>query len=951
MSGNNGLDILRAAVVGALDDNYQGKQAQAVVTVTSVQRNGAGGVETVTGTIDGAGAFTVPMKGREAGVGDQLLVAYPKGSPVGAELAYLRHSSSDNPAAGLLQIDPDLPPPTFAPTWHSTALVATPGSITARATIYLVAVEERFRPSGYVVSFRVDAGLGYGEWGDLRVPHLGGTQECALGSDFAPGASIDVKLRAEYNWAASASVASETRTFTAALDNATPGNATGLAVGTGTPGTLILQATGSVDATIFAGWRYEIATSSGGAGLQTSAPLPGEWTPQGLAAGNYYVAVRPVSKSGTLGGRFPGSGFAGPYAVTGAFAPDTTPPPTWAAPTLSIVRNQPATGGETAVLTVTLPGGYSYPADYQQTIVRFANGALYFERTLRQGLTSLTETVPFGTTSVTLQGEDTSGNRGTASPAATATLTATGVPGAAPTVTTATVALAIVAQWTAVTSALAYEVQRATSGAGAGAVTIATTDTRQWVDTLTTPTIIQPTYWYRVRAVNLQGSGPYSGWVSGTAGLVDAQNLRLNSVTANQMAANSIAANSIQAGAVTASKMEADMITSTVIRTGGSGIDRMELHGQIGGDTNANSLIAVNAAGQVTMKLTGTGLDFRNAAGTAALSSGIDGGGVGYLQSAGGFGIRGDYTNLDLSNLQYMVWRYSQFDGLLTTFGHEAYLTRLRTAANVSVGIGLIGLSTVNGGPPYGSLKFYVGDTLDPLNPTDNMPTVYVQLSGGSVYATANLQAAGALFLGNSGKSLKWNASASAYDFDAPIRATTTGAAQALKMYHDGTNARLDWSAGVLALGSNSNPGGYVVAGNGAGGYGPMGASAFNVLSSETVKANIRDLPSMAAALRLFRPRQFQRLGQPAKSRDEFGVVAEEIEAVAPNAVVELPGLPLREPTEKEPEPPTGPAQKGVNPLALLSIVIKGVQEYMDTTDAALAELRGEIAALKRARA
>lgn len=140
-------------------------------------------------------------------------------------------------------------------------------------------------------------------------------------------------------------------------------------------------------------------------------------------------------------------------------------------------------------------------------------------------------------------------------------------------------------------------------------VTKGYSDALLYFDPLALDTIVRPSYWYRVRARSVQDGaiivGTWSAWVEGRAGAIDAQNLRLQSVTAELLAANSVLANAIAAGAVTAGKLTADLILATMIRSANSGA-RYEIEGATGGG-GANQMRFYDAAGLRSI-LNGNGL-------------------------------------------------------------------------------------------------------------------------------------------------------------------------------------------------------------------------------------------------------------------------------------------------------------------------------------------------------
>lgn len=354
------------AIARSGDGRYQVAQATGVLSVASVERDSTGAIVSAIGTLDGAGEFTVPLKGHQAAPGDYVLVGFPSNQPVGAELAYLRHVASDYPGAGIIAIDGTVPAPTFAAVPWTTGIVKLPGSITAKASVFFVAVEARYQPSGYTVSYRIDGG----EWRDRAVPHVGGVQECDLGSDLPPSASVDVHLRARYQWNASESVPTADSTFATADDDSSPGDVIGIAVEVGTPGVLGVTLTAVVDTDLLLGYRYELARGATAAPDQRSAPLPARASLHVLP-GQWYVAAYPVSKAGVAGGRFPATGYQGPYTVAdyGEIL-DTVPPPAPSPPDLSAIVLRHSDGTTAALLRLTLDPNYPAPPDLRRWVLR-----------------------------------------------------------------------------------------------------------------------------------------------------------------------------------------------------------------------------------------------------------------------------------------------------------------------------------------------------------------------------------------------------------------------------------------------------------------------------------------------------------------------------------------------------------------------------------------------------
>lgn len=594
------------------DGRYAREQQREMLFVASVEQSG-GKTKSATGPIvqpDGslsAAQFTVTMGGKAAAQGEFLYVGRPADQAVGAELVYIEHAESPYPGAGLVVIDADLPAPTNLVV--TSELIVLPGLISARAKVEFDAVPAKYQPSGYTISFRVDGG----PWADRHVPHIGGAQECVLGSDLEPGATIDVHARARYNYAGAESVPTADVSHTLAADTASAGSISALAVDVSVPNTIWVTPTASITPELFRGIQYEINDAATGTPDSTLVPVADAGPyPIVLPPGTYYIAARTVSRSGTLGPRFPSSGFQGPYVVIDQSANlDTIAPSGMGAPSLAVRSLQFADNTWHGFLTVTRPT-YSPPADlaaYEISIV--VDDGRAFNVEMPAGTTVWDGEIGFGEFTVAMRARDIAGNK----PAFGATAVITNDPpeflGAAPTVSTASRAAGIMVSWTPVTNAHHYEVQRATDSGGTGATTIGTADGLWFLDTLTANNLILPTYYYRARAIGVDDgtalNGAYSGWVAGSAIALDGQNLRALSITAAEIAADAITANKILAGAVTAAKLEADLILATKIRSATSGA-RFEIEGATGGGA-AVQLRFYNASHQTAL-FDGSGLYF-----------------------------------------------------------------------------------------------------------------------------------------------------------------------------------------------------------------------------------------------------------------------------------------------------------------------------------------------------
>lgn len=618
------VDRFRDWITTQGDARYGKKIAREMLFVSSVETDSAGGVRTVTGpVVEGDGSlsqatFTVPMRGKTAAVGEFLWVGREADQAAGAELVYLDHAESPYPGAGLITVDGNLPAPTGITI--SSTLIVLPGSITARATVNFTAVGARYQPSGYTVSFRVDGG----EWADRHVPHLGGAQECVLGSDFPPGATLDVHIRTKSGWSGVESVPSADVTDTLAADSSSAGTVTALAYDVTVPNAVTITPTVTINPALFRGVQYEINDAASGLPDLTTVPIAdaGPYVLV-LPPGTYYAAARTVSRSGTLGTRFPSSGFDGPFVILDQSANlDTVAPSTMGAPTLATRTLQAADGAWHGFLTVTRPT-YSPPADiaYYEISIVCDDGRQWVEQ-IPSSMTVWDGEVGFGDFDVAMRAVDHAGNRPAFGTTAGANIPAPALSTSTPTVTTASIGAGIKVTWSAIDGALAWEVQRATSSGGAGATLVATTDARVYIDPLISDTVILPQYWYRVRALSVSNGsviqGTYSAWTSGTAGAIDGQNLRALSIVAGLIAAN----------AITAAKLEADLIMVSKIRSASSGA-RFEIEGATGGGAAAQFRF-YDATNQTSL-YNGSGIYFYGTGGQGDFSLARNGSGRGEL--------------------------------------------------------------------------------------------------------------------------------------------------------------------------------------------------------------------------------------------------------------------------------------------------------------------------------
>ncbi len=536
--------------------------------VTDVDTDSLGNATVAYGTIDGEGRFPINALGRSVRPGQTIMAGVSVANPSG-ELTFLGYLSSDVAGTGLVRDEPG-PPPDYATTWATTEISTSPALIGSYLIVHFTGdAITQFNPMSYIVSYQID---GEAEWADVEIPHLGGEQSVRLPRLLPPGVTVNVHLRTRYSYASVPSEASEDRSWAAAANSASPGAATGLTASVAVAGRIRLEASGTIpDAANFYGWRYEIATSAGGAGLVTrtvNGPL--DYEPP--AAGNYYVAVAPVSMSGVVGTRYPGPlSFNGPLAVTTAAAPlDTTAPPAWGAPTLATRQVQLPDGSPQLYVKVTFPA-YSYPADYDRTSVRIYDGTNYnFVTVPYNGVAHdpIEFPAPYGTTTVDLKGFDKVGNSpvgfGTS---ANVTVAAPGIPSAAGNPSVAQIGLALRASWTVPSGAEWVELERSTDAAGANAVSrILVGDS--FVDIFTDQAVPLTSYWYRVRGVNKAGNGAWSSRISGT----------VQPLTGSFLVADSVTALEIAAGTITGNELNANIVLGSIIATAASGT-RWEIRG------------------------------------------------------------------------------------------------------------------------------------------------------------------------------------------------------------------------------------------------------------------------------------------------------------------------------------------------------------------------------------
>jgi hypothetical protein len=666
-----------AALDGRSDQRYARPPQHEMLEVSGLVLTSQGGVDYYTASIDGKGTYRVKAGGTSLAVGDRVLGARIGTDPFGADYQFVEVIASTNPFAGILAVDANIPYPAL--TGFTTQLNGSGGAIIASLTVTWTQVEEKYGPSGYKVSWRL---TGTSDWQDIYVPHRTGLTagQVLLSAALLPGVQVDVKIATQANWVLRTSPDSPTATYTVQGDTQTPAVLSSIAVNTGTPGQLGVQMVySSLDPTYFDHWELTIATSPTGAGAVTY-PFSADtfvWAGGSVGVG-YYLSARARAKNGTYSNRIPVTPgtYQGPYSYAVATPPpDTTPPPAFtSAPTLadaSFIDDQYATHG---VVTVTLPGGYSFPGDYLGTEVLFNSSEGRTDIRFIDGTTT-SKSFEVGFSSlwtVSIRGVDTVGNRTTGwSPTATISVPVPGIPatpGSAPTVVQK--ALALQVSWVMPTRAVWVELSRANdSGFTTGVVVIGTFKGTSYLDLEDGLNGVPPypSRYYRIRGLNNSGFGPYSA-ASAAAAVqkLDGRNLVADTITAVEIAA----------GTITGTELNANIVTTSIFRTAASGA-RWEIEGHTGGAAQ-DQIRAYNATGLVSI-LFNSGLAFYNGAASPTLIS--------FLHTSG-FTIYRDGVNARMS-----------LTGATLTFygdGNQADVVIGISSARGFIGVGGVSLSPFN---------------------------------------------------------------------------------------------------------------------------------------------------------------------------------------------------------------------------------------------------------------
>jgi hypothetical protein len=393
-------------------------------------------------------------------------------------------------------------------------------------------------------------------------------------------------------------------------------------------------------------------------------------------------------------------------------------------------------------------------------------------------------------------------------------------------------------------------------------------------------------------------------------------------VTANAIAANAVTAGAINAGAVTAAKLEANLIMSTRIIAGSLTGTRAEMNG--GGFEAWKGTIQtfdVDAATGNVMML--------GAYKTAASGARVE------LNPGG--------TVPDEIRFYQDATQYGYINAEPGGSGTAAVVMRSQVSNSHRGSVG------VYPGEAFAAYQHQVGTSEAAIS----LVTTAANIWGGNV----NLDARQQFGAGRVNFSMR-NSSNSPIN-NAQLRYDSNGAADAeARLFSDWRDLALSWSAAPTTVG--------LYVGNNAGVGRPITASAFPLASSGTIKRNIRaaalsEASTAVGALRGARVRQYHYIGERApgeapgpgrkfvdrrERRDErgrvvlnpdsgeplfdevtedippdperkphIGFVAEELEAVLPEVVLDAPTI---------------PGGKVIDTSSLLAVVVQAVQELAE---------------------
>lgn len=594
-------DDLLAAQRAALGESFAPATVDDVATITFVEiDDSTGKVRRARASIAGEGDFPVSVGNLEPSENDRVLIRRTVGSEAAPNYSLVEILESSVIAGANLN-KTILPAPEFDAPDSTSALIRGPGIVAANLTVRFLLLEQKYPQSSTLVYYALD---GSNDWSVERAAYP--ATEIKLSRTFAPGASAKVYLQAESHGYMYPGLESEIRTFALAADDTSPGTATALAVDSSVPGQLKVAPTGTLAADVFAKWRYEFAANPGGP-VTSTVIAEGPDYKFVAPAGIYYIRVTPVSRSGVLGVPYPNppANLAGPYTILVPVLSDTTPPGVIGAPTLAVSTVEYA-GTWHGFLQVTRPA-YTPPADIQQYeigVVVDDGRTFVITEPYDAAVTSWKYELGFGNFTVAMRARDTSGNAPAFGATAAINNPAPALSGAAIVVTTQPVGAGIKLAWNRIAEASGYEIERANDAGGSGAATIGTVQALYFIDPLPSDTSINPTYHYRVRAYTTVNGvvtyGAYSARVSGTAGDIDGQNLRADSVVAAVVAADNGIFNKVVAGAV----------QSGMFSTDASPNSRVEIRGNAVSDANRIKFIE-NIAGTQYERARASGDGFR----------------------------------------------------------------------------------------------------------------------------------------------------------------------------------------------------------------------------------------------------------------------------------------------------------------------------------------------------
>jgi hypothetical protein len=369
-------------LAGHFDQRYQMGRASRVLKITTVRRDSVNKVYEVEGEIDQVDGFKVPTD-RELNVGDVILVDYPKDETVASELRFVQLLNSDYVTTGLLKRVEALnfPAPTFRVPPATSEVIISPGSTTTRVTVHFTAVEQKYDPSYYKVTYKLTSAPSWSNsWSDtIRHDPNDPELDLILSYSFPPQTSIDIRLSTFYAYGDREvqTDPSSAITYVTAANTTSPGAATGLMISENVMGGLVIEVVGTKVPGVFDGWIIQASYSPGGPAIYTSPVIDGVLLYPGTPGQQHFFSAWPVSIAGVVGGRYPTVGF---YPLTGpGYIPpapailDTTPPPTPDAPIVEgIVRVSSDYIGRPSI-RIKPPINYQKPPDFAGWVFTLVN--------------------------------------------------------------------------------------------------------------------------------------------------------------------------------------------------------------------------------------------------------------------------------------------------------------------------------------------------------------------------------------------------------------------------------------------------------------------------------------------------------------------------------------------------------------------------------------------------